>query len=160
MGHIRRQYGAGPFVLDLAACADDAVAPHHIGPERGSLSCDWTAEALAAAGGGWAWCNPPYSRGVGPWVAKAREEVARGLPGVVLCLQYDPSTQWWARCRAEGAECIRVEGGRLAYLDPDTGRPVAGGRGATVLVVVTNIKAKSAALDHVAIGEIYETSVT
>ena len=55
------------FALDAAATPENAKCPLFYTPEMDALSQNW--------GAGWAvFCNPPYGRTLGKWVAKAYHE--------------------------------------------------------------------------------------
>lgn len=76
---------------------------------------------------GAAWLNPPYSKaggGLERWHRLAFRVGELGVPVAVLCPPH-PGRRWWwewAR-RAAGA---RVLTSRLAFIDPESGRPLRG----------------------------------
>jgi site-specific DNA-methyltransferase (adenine-specific) len=62
-------------------------------------------------------CNPPYGRGIGDWLAKAREaDVA------VYLLPSRTDTQWWHE-HAMKADEIRFIRGRLKFGDATNSAP-------------------------------------
>ena len=74
------------FTLDVCATAENAKLPRFITPEQDALHPGqlWS---------GCCWMNPPYGRGVGKWVEKARKW---GLGGLVCCLlPARTDTSWW-----------------------------------------------------------------
>jgi phage N-6-adenine-methyltransferase len=94
---------------------------------------DWAQDVLDA-GGGAVWCNPPYSRAGGPlkkWVAKAKEESAKGLI-VCMLLPADVSTDWFSMLwdRIDGCWLPGVRGyfadTRIRFIDPRTGQKSKG----------------------------------
>ncbi len=63
------------------------------------------------------YCNPPYGRGIGDWLAKAREaELA------VFLLPARTDTKWWHE-HAMKADEIRFLRGRLKFGGSKTGAP-------------------------------------
>ena len=48
------------------------------------LTGQWNLGGKLTFGGGWTWCNPPYGREVGKWVAKAWHEMKTGNSSVLL----------------------------------------------------------------------------
>lgn len=65
------------FALDAAATAENAKCKRFFTPEIDALSQSWDV--------GWAvFCNPPYGRTLGKWVAKAYKEHVR--TGVTIAL--------------------------------------------------------------------------
>ena len=74
----------GPFTLDVAATAENALCDKYFTAEDDGLAQDWT---------GVVWCNPPYSS-VARWVEKA---YASSLTGsTVVCLVPPRTdTRWW-----------------------------------------------------------------
>ncbi len=66
------------FDLDVCATADNACVPRFFSPADDGLAQPWFCTA--------AWCNPPYSRGLGQWLAKAHAETQAGRAKTVVCL--------------------------------------------------------------------------
>ena len=66
--HVNRLFG--PFTLDAAATENDTCCNVFIGKETDSLadSVHWWGNV---------WLNPPYGRGIGAWVEKAKMETQR-----------------------------------------------------------------------------------
>lgn len=73
----------GPFTLDAAASADNALVAEHYDTQANSLEQDWTGRV---------WCNPPYVRGehspngIIDWVRKAWDSVESGQAELVAML--------------------------------------------------------------------------
>lgn len=78
----------GPLAWDLAATADNAVAPNYITPEEDSLSKNWGQLV------GTLWCNPPFAN-IEPWVQKAATSRIRGR--VLMLLPAGVGTRWFRR---------------------------------------------------------------
>ena len=96
--------GEFAFDLDAAASAENTKCPAYFDAERNGLLQDWY---------GTVWCNPPYGRGIGEWVAKARAETARGVTTVML-LPARTDTRWfWAHCQFPAE--VRFVKGRLRF---------------------------------------------
>jgi len=74
--------------LDVCATAENAKAPRFFTPEQDGLVQPWNARH--------AWCNPPYGRGVGAWLAKGHEEVNSGrCVRVTYLLPARTDTRWF-----------------------------------------------------------------
>lgn len=76
---------------------------------------------LAAAWGGSVWCNPPYGRELGRWVAKAAGHAERGEATSVLLVPSRTDAAWWHDHAMRLAE-IRFVRGRLYFVRGD-GKP-------------------------------------
>lgn len=75
------------FATDLAADADNAIAPFYWTKEADALIQDWPTS-------GWNWCNPPYAD-IAPWVQKAMQEATKGVQTVML-LPASVGSNWYA----------------------------------------------------------------
>ncbi len=73
------------FGFTLDACADSSNAKHKNFFSSGSLQSKWP---------GVVWCNPPYGRGIGLWVAKGYCSAWEGAT-VVMLLPARTDTVWW-----------------------------------------------------------------
>jgi len=72
------------FTVDSAAGADNFKCPMYWDKKVDGLEQDWSGHRV--------WCNPPYGRNIGEWVAKA----ARQQPGIsVLLLPARVDTKWY-----------------------------------------------------------------
>jgi site-specific DNA-methyltransferase (adenine-specific) len=98
------------FAFTLDPCP--ARAPSEAGlPLFGTdgLSISWAGERI--------FCNPPYGRGIGRWLAKAREaELA------VFLLPARTDTRWWHEHSPRASE-IRFLRGRLRFEGAKAGAP-------------------------------------
>jgi len=120
------------FSFDLDAAATDAVkktdlylGPDHANPLcRDALSRDWSQ---VPTDGGYrdvrsVWLNPPYGAGVGRWVNKAQLECYLGGVTVVVLINSQTDTLWFADA-VQKADEVRFHTGRIAFVDPETGEP-------------------------------------
>lgn len=123
----------GPVALDAAATVVDSVAPSWIGPPTGdALQVPWGPRP------GWVWCNPPYSRRAGgllAWVNRAVHQAETWGLVVVLCVPPGIGSAYRQRLVSEAAE-VRDLVGRVAFLNPDTGRPGTGNREGSTLALL------------------------
>jgi phage N-6-adenine-methyltransferase len=92
------------FTLDVAAQAGNAKCARYFTPEVNGLAQPWE---------GVCWCNPPYGKTIGLWVAKAHDSALLGAC-VVCLLPVRTDTQWWQRFVLAGAE-VRFVPGRLTF---------------------------------------------
>ena len=94
------------FTLDAAASASNALCAAYYTPAQDALRQPWA---------GAVWCNPPYGRAVGRWVAKGFTEAMSGSAAVVVMLvAARTDTRWWHDCALHGRE-IRFIPGRLRF---------------------------------------------
>lgn len=73
------------FDLDVCALPENAKCKRYYTPELDGLSQPWD---------GTCWCNPPYGRGIGAWVYKARSASDAGHT-VVMLLPARTDTRWF-----------------------------------------------------------------
>jgi phage N-6-adenine-methyltransferase len=92
------------FTLDVAAQAGNAKCARYFTPEDDGLAQVWA---------GVCWCNPPYGKTIGLWVAKAYESAQAGAT-VVCLLPVRTDTQWWQRYVLDAAH-VRFVPGRLTF---------------------------------------------
>ena len=74
------------FTTDVCAIPENAKCKYYFTPELDGLKIPWSGRC---------WCNPPYGRQIGKWVAKAVAEVRRGVPLVVMLLPARTDTKWF-----------------------------------------------------------------
>ena len=99
----------GPFDMDVAASDENRLCLFYLTERDDALSCEWARTN---------WCNPPYGPGgtIEKWIAKAREQRAKGLRTLML-LPADTSTKWYHDVsRNELTELVPF---RLAFDAPD-----------------------------------------
>ena len=70
------------FETDVCALPENAKCKRFFTPEMDGLKQEWT---------GVCWCNPPYGRQIGKWVAKACKSFAT----VVMLLPARTDTKWF-----------------------------------------------------------------
>jgi phage N-6-adenine-methyltransferase len=120
--HLNQEFN---FVLDAAASASNAKCAEYIDEWNDALKCDWAQ----IAEGGAVWLNPPYGRGIGAWIAKAKSEAQRGGP-VVCLLPARTDTKWWHESIGSNASHRPYDGvevrfikGRLRFGDATNAAP-------------------------------------
>ena len=92
------------FTRDVAAQPGNAKCACYFTPDDDGLAQPWE---------GTCWCNPPYGRTIGRWVAKAHESAQRGAT-VVCLLPVRTDTKWWQRYIIPDAE-VRFVPRRLTF---------------------------------------------
>ncbi len=94
------------FTLDAAASPDNALCAQYYTAAEDALQQPWP---------GIVWCNPPYGRQVGRWVAKGWQEAYTGVARqVVVLIAARTDTVWWQEYVMRGAE-IRFVRGRVRF---------------------------------------------
>jgi site-specific DNA-methyltransferase (adenine-specific) len=95
----------GPFDLDPAATPENAKCARYYTREQDGLSQPWTGRVF---------CNPPYGRDIGRWLAKARQSIQSGeAEVVVLLLPARTDTAWWHEYATQGE--VTYLKGRLRF---------------------------------------------
>ena len=100
----------GEFVIDVAATQSNSLCESYIDERTDGLKVEWSLL-------GWAFCNPPYSRGNLPrWTLKSVHEALAGRQSVLLL----PFTgeEWFCE-HVVGRAQIVVLRPRVAFLRPD-----------------------------------------
>lgn len=92
------------FNLDVCALPENAKCAAFYSPDVDGLSQPWYGRC---------WCNPPYGRQVGRWVAKAAQSAAEGAT-VVMLLPARTDTSWFHDYIYGRAE-VRFVRGRLKF---------------------------------------------
>lgn len=75
------------FTLAVCAVATNAKLPRFFSPRDNGLAQSWEGET--------AWCNPPYGRGIGQWLLKARDEAMRARALCALLVPARVDADWW-----------------------------------------------------------------
>lgn len=102
------------FLFALDACADSTnhKCANYIDEQMDAFRQNWATLSNGRA----IWMNPPYGRGIGKWIQKARSE-----PATVVCLvPARTDTSWWHDYCMKGE--VRFLRGRLEFDDLKRGR--------------------------------------
>jgi phage N-6-adenine-methyltransferase len=108
------------FQLDAAAAPHNALCRKFITAEQNTLETPW-ADYLSIPG--YVWLNPPYSD-ITPFVKKAAAESANQI-GTVMLVPADTSVGWFKEAIQTASEVRFITAGRLAFINPVTGKPSA-----------------------------------
>lgn len=118
------------FQLDAAAAPHNALCGKFITAERNTLETPW-ADYLNVPG--YVWLNPPYSD-ITPFVKKAATESANQI-GTVMLVPADTSVGWFKEAIQTASEVRFITAGRLAFINPVTGKPVSGNNKGSMLII-------------------------
>jgi DNA (cytosine-5)-methyltransferase 1 len=118
------------FQLDAAASPGNTLCSRYITEEQNTLDQAWGDHVSAP---GYVWLNPPYSD-IGPFVRKAAAEKAKGI-GTVMLVPADPSVGWFKEAIETASEVRFITGGRLAFVNPLTGKPVGGNNKGSLFII-------------------------
>lgn len=118
------------FQLDAAAAAHNALCRKFITAEQNTLETPW-ADYLSIPG--YVWLNPPYSD-ITPFVKKAAAENANQI-GTVMLVPADTSVGWFKEAIQTASEVRFITAGRLAFINPVTGKPVSGNNKGSMLII-------------------------
>lgn len=118
------------FQLDAAAAPYNALCRRFITAEQNTLETPW-ADYLNVPG--YVWLNPPYSD-ITPFVKKAAAESANQI-GTVMLVPADTSVGWFKEAIQTASEVRFITAGRLAFINPVTGKPVSGNNKGSMLII-------------------------
>ena len=118
------------FQLDAAAAPHNALCRKFITAEQNTLETPW-ADYLSIPG--YVWLNPPYSD-ITPFVKKAAAESANQI-GTVMLVPADTSVGWFNEAIQTASEVRFITAGRLAFINPVTGKPVSGNNKGSMLII-------------------------
>ncbi|HCM9423195.1 TPA: phage N-6-adenine-methyltransferase [Enterobacter asburiae] len=118
------------FQLDAAAAPHNALCRKFITAEQNTLETQW-ADYLSIPG--YVWLNPPYSD-ITPFVKKAASESANQI-GTVMLVPADTSVGWFKEAIQTASEVRFITAGRLAFINPVTGKPVSGNNKGSMLII-------------------------
>ncbi|HBW8546541.1 TPA: phage N-6-adenine-methyltransferase [Klebsiella pneumoniae] len=118
------------FQLDAAAAPHNALCRKFITAEQNTLETPW-ADYLSIPG--YVWLNPPYSD-ITPFVKKAAAESANQI-GTVMLVPADTSVGWFKEAIQTASEVRFITAGRLAFINPVTGKPVSGNKKGSMLII-------------------------
>ncbi|ELD3491446.1 TPA: phage N-6-adenine-methyltransferase [Enterobacter hormaechei] len=118
------------FQLDAAAAPHNALCRKFITAEQNTLETPW-ADYLNIPG--YVWLNPPYSD-ITPFVKKAAAESNNQI-GTVMLVPADTSVGWFKEAIQTASEVRFITAGRLAFINPVTGKPVSGNNKGSLLII-------------------------
>ena len=118
------------FQLDAAAAPHNALCRKFITAEQNTLETPW-ADYLSIPG--YVWLNPPYSD-ITPFVKKAAAESSNQI-GTVMLVPADTSVGWFKEAIQTASEVRFITAGRLAFINPVTGKPVSGNSKGSILII-------------------------
>lgn len=118
------------FQLDAAAASHNALCRKFITAEQNTLETPWD-DYLSIPG--YVWLNPPYSD-ITPFVKKAAAESANQI-GTVMLVPADTSVGWFKEAIQTASEVRFITAGRLAFINPVTGKPVSGNNKGSMLII-------------------------
>lgn len=118
------------FQLDAAAAPHNALCRKFITAEQNTLETPW-ADYLSIPG--YVWLNPPFSD-ITPFVKKAAAESANQI-GTVMLVLADTSVGWFREAIQTASEVRFITAGRLAFINPLTGKPVSGNNKGSILII-------------------------
>ncbi|HAT2743078.1 TPA: phage N-6-adenine-methyltransferase [Citrobacter farmeri] len=118
------------FQLDAAAAPHNALCRKFITAEQNTLETPWV-DYLSIPG--YVWLNPPYSD-ITPFVKKAAAESANQI-GTVMLVPADTSVGWFREAIETASEVRFITAGRLAFINPVTGKPVSGNNKGSMLII-------------------------
>mgnify|MGYP002766918082 CR=1 FL=1 len=118
------------FQLDAAAAPHNALCRKFITAEQNTLETPW-ADYLRIPG--YVWVNPPYSD-ITPFVKKSAAESANQI-GTVMLVPADTSVGWFKEAIQTASEVRFITAGRLAFINPVTGKPVSGNNKGSMLII-------------------------
>lgn len=118
------------FQLDAAAAPHNALCRKFITEEQNTLQTPW-ADHLTMPG--YCWLNPPYSD-ITPFVKKAAAESLNQI-GTVMLVPADTSVGWFKEATLTASEVRFITAGRLAFINPVTGKSVSGNNKGSMLII-------------------------
>lgn len=118
------------FQLDAAAAQHNALCRNFITAEQNTLETPWSDYLNVP---GYVWMNPPYSD-ITPFVKKAAAESANQI-GTVMLVPADTSVGWFKEAIQTASEVRFITAGRLAFINPVTGKPVSGNNKGSMLII-------------------------
>lgn len=118
------------FQLDAAAAPHNALCKRFITEDENTLVTPWSGY-LSLPGS--VWLNPPYSD-ITPFVKKAAAESLNHI-GTVMLVPADTSVGWFKEAIRTASEVRFITAGRLAFINPVTGKPVSGNSKGSILII-------------------------
>jgi phage N-6-adenine-methyltransferase len=99
------------FTLDAAASDLNHKCKKYFTKEQDGLKEDWTGETV--------WCNPPYGKEIGKWMAKGKLEAEQNGVTSVFLVHSRTDTIWFHSHVYKVASEIRFAKGRLKFTHAD-----------------------------------------
>lgn len=118
------------FQLDAAAAPHNALCRKFITAEQNTLETPWAGYLDIP---GYVWLNPPYSD-ITPFVKKAASE-SKNQIGTVMLVPADTPVGWFREAIETASEVRFITAGRLAFINPVTGKPVSGNNKGSMLII-------------------------
>jgi DNA (cytosine-5)-methyltransferase 1 len=118
------------FQLDAAAAPHNALCRKFITAEQNTLETPWADYLNVPV---YVWLNPPYSD-ITPFVKKAAAESSNQI-GTVMLVPADTSVGWFKEAIQTASEVRFITAGRLAFINPVTGKPVSGNNKGSMLII-------------------------
>ncbi len=118
------------FQLDAAAAPHNTLCRKFITADQNTLETPWEDYLTIP---GYAWLNPPYSN-ITPFVKKAAAE-SKNQIGTVMLVPSDTSVGWFREAIETASEVRFITAGRLAFINPLTGKPVSGNSKGSILII-------------------------
>lgn len=118
------------FQLDAAAEEHNALCRKFITSDQDTLITPWGDHMNLP---GYAWLNPPYSD-ITPFVKKAAIESENRI-GTVMLVPADTSVGWFKEAIQAASEVRFITAGRMAFINPVTGKPVSGNNKGSMLII-------------------------
>uniref|UniRef100_A0A3B0MLL6 DNA N-6-adenine-methyltransferase (Dam) n=1 Tax=Arsenophonus endosymbiont of Trialeurodes vaporariorum TaxID=235567 RepID=A0A3B0MLL6_9GAMM len=115
------------FRLDAAADKTNALCCRFISEEDNALEIDWSST-------GSIYCNPPYSN-ILPWIHKAAKECKERVKSIVMLVPADTSVGWFKVAMETVDEVRLITGGRISFINADTGKQVNGNTKGSMLLI-------------------------
>lgn len=128
------------FDLDAAADDDNALVPLYLTKEEDAIKKNWSELVTKKRNGKFyrrivrkVWINPPYGRGyIKKFMDKCVEQKAKGVTSVLL-VPCTPDAGWLPV--DEISEIRFITGGRLSFLQSNTGKKVNGNTKGSMIVI-------------------------
>ena len=120
----------GPFDMDVAASAENALCLEYIDKEQNALcdSVEWGVRS---------WCNPPYDD-IGPWVSKAIRHTREFKDVVVVMLLPARTCTKWFQLAWENAEQVEFIHGRVNFGGPHIIEGASGAPFPSIVMVISS----------------------
>lgn len=140
------------FKIDVCASAENALCANYITAEQNCLITDWRVAAGELKSDFYAWMNPPYDN-IMPFVKRAAEQQQNGI-GTVALVMADTSVGWYAEALKTCHEVIFVIGGRLSFLNPESGLAINGNNKGSIFLIWHPEDAGEQVIKHITRAEL------